>query len=312
MISQFSRARTLIALACVAAVFVPAARGDTIYLKNGSWIDGVATSRDESVLVRIGNVGQVEIPLDEVYAIEKNGLTGSEASVAVQARELQLTEDKQGAGVSEDSKDFDDETEVSESKTKKHSKSRKKSGGNDTDEEGDEEEQIAPDLKAKILVQVEDLTKQNAKFRVRAERQLKMIGAPAIPYLIPAAKNANEFTRIAVMRLFLAFGDDRVVDVCIQLLVDTNEYVRDFSNQALKRVTLQDFGFRPNASPRRRRFAQQKWQKWWTKQLELRQEEEDEDAEESSDDEEDADRDGAKGDDKDDHEYEDDKEEDET
>ena len=91
MIAQFFRARTLIALACVAAFFAPAARGDTIYLKNGSWIDGVATSRDESVLVRIGNVGQVEIPLDEVYAIERNSLTGSEASVAVEARELQLT-----------------------------------------------------------------------------------------------------------------------------------------------------------------------------------------------------------------------------
>ena len=158
------------------------------------------------------------------------------------------------------------------------------------------------------------MTKQNAKFRVRAERQLKTIGAPAIPYLVPAATHPNEFTRIAVMRLFLAFGDDRVVDVCIQLLLDTNEYVRDFSNQALKRVTLQDFGFRPNASPRRRRFAQQKWQKWWTKQLELRQEEEDEDedADESSDDEEDADSDGARGDDKEDHEDEDDEEEDET
>ena len=68
------------------------------------------------------------------------------------------------------------------------------------------------------------------------------------------------------MRLFYAFGDDRVIEPCIGRLVDSNEYVRDYAHKALVRVTGEGFGYRARATPRRRELAQRKWKAWWAKE----------------------------------------------
>ena len=244
----------------------PAAQADTVYLKNGAWIDGVAVQRDDSVLVRIGEIGRVEIELEEVYAIEKNSLTGSETTAAaVQARGVEITPQKtgkEGSSAADESAGSDAPDEApSGEKADAHDDSEKSSEREDV--ATPEVEDIAPELKTLIEKHVADLKRDQAKFRVRAERHLKGVGPPAIPFLIPLVSDAGEQTRVAVMRLFLAFGDEQVVDPCIGALLDSNEYVRDFAHQTLRRVTLENFGFHANASPRRRRFAQQKWAKWW-------------------------------------------------
>ena len=74
--------------------------------------------------------------------------------------------------------------------------------------------------------------------------------------------------RVAVFRLFHHYGDERVVESSIAALGDSNEFVRDYANRALQRITHEDFGFRPVASPRRRQHAKEKWEKWWEKEKE--------------------------------------------
>jgi hypothetical protein len=244
----------------------PAALADTVYLKNGAWIDGVAIQRDDAVLVRIGEIGRVELELDDVYAIERNSLTGSETTAAaVQARGVEITPqkvDQEDPGAADESapRDGPDEAKSGE----KRDAGNEGASSSKSQAAGDAEvEAIAPELKALIEKHVADLKRDQAKFRVRAERHLKRVGTVAIPFLIPLVRDGGEQTRVAVMRLFLGFGDERVVDPCIGALLDSNEYVRDFAQQTLRRVTLENFGFHANASPRRRRFAQQKWAKWW-------------------------------------------------
>jgi len=51
--------------------------GDTVYLKNGSSIDGVFIGKHEGhVILQIGNLGKMEFPEEEVLTIEKNARTG--------------------------------------------------------------------------------------------------------------------------------------------------------------------------------------------------------------------------------------------
>ncbi|MGH9361505.1 MAG: HEAT repeat domain-containing protein, partial [Thermoanaerobaculia bacterium] len=129
--------------------------------------------------------------------------------------------------------------------------------------------EIDPELKQRIEELIEELKRQKPRNRVQAERHLEAIGQPAIPFLIPVAKNKSDLVRIAVLRLFHSFGDDQVIEVAIEGLLDDNEYVRDYANRTLKRVSGEDFGFQPNASPRRREVAQRKWLERWDKEKKL-------------------------------------------
>jgi hypothetical protein len=249
---------------------------DTVFLKNGSLIDGIVTHRDQdSILLQIGSIGKLEIPLAEVYLIEKNKRIGGEllkSSVDVEGK-IELVKGVKGS----DSADGASKKAASKdapAAVKKPKPAAETPGGDseEVDESSpltddpvaDDEKKVDADLKERIDALVVDLESENRKFRIRAERHLKAIGRPAIPSLIPLAKSKKDLTRVAVMRLFHGFGDERVIGVCLEGLNDINEYVRDHSNRALVRITGEDFGFQSNAPPRRREQAQAKWLKWWT------------------------------------------------
>ncbi len=256
---------TFVALLGCATVSV----ADTVYLKNGAWIDGIVRSRSEkAVEIEIGDIGKVEVPAEEIHQVEKNKRTGAERRQASLDKKVELKI------VSKDGKHIvtalppntpdgsigeDNPTDGGEA------------GGKKTDPEPPEEspvqknseKKIDPDLKARIESLVADLKRQKPQVRTRAERHLKAIGEPALPFLVPLAKNEAELTRTAVFRLFHEIGDEDVIDPCIDALLDPNEYVRDFANKTLERVTHERFGYQANASPRRREAAQEKWKKWW-------------------------------------------------
>ncbi len=84
-----------------------------------------------------------------------------------------------------------------------------------------------------------------------------------MPFVTPLRKNSSELTRIAAFRILEEVGDDRAIEACIEGLSDANEYVREYANKALKRITGQDFGFVAVAAPRRRELAEAKWREWW-------------------------------------------------
>jgi HEAT repeat protein len=127
---------------------------------------------------------------------------------------------------------------------------------------------VEPQLEARIQELASELERERSQNRVRAERHLRSIGKPAIPYLVPLTKSPGDLTRIAVMKLFYSFGDERVVESCIEALFDRNEYVRDYAAKTLRRITGQNFGYSPSASPRHRAAVKKKWSSWWESELE--------------------------------------------
>jgi len=266
-------------VAAVAVLAVPSLRADTVYLKNGAWIDGRVRSRTEKVVeVEIGRIGKIEIQVSEVYEIEKNNRTGEESrpgSKEEEERIAKLTregkippvkpkEDSSGEG--ESSRPAGSKTAGDGPPDATESKAAEEPADKDASTPGAPERDVPPidpQLKARIEDLVRDLERQKAQFRSRAERHLKAIGAPALPYLLPVAKSPSELARVSAFRLFSEFGDDTVVEPCIEALADPNEYVREQANKTLERVTQKSFGYQAQASPRRRENAQQKWKKWW-------------------------------------------------
>ena len=250
----------------LAALSFSSLRADTVYLKNGAWIDGRVRSRNDKVVeIEIGKIGKMEINVEEIHEVEKNNRTGDETydrtkEDGVESGVFRLTregkkiaaEKKDG---SKDSEDDGSESDGAEAKEKKQ--------GDKGAEAVKPSPKIDPELKARIEQLIQDLIRQKTQARVRAERHLKAIGPPALPFLIPLAKNDSDLTRIAVMRLFNEFGDESVVETLIDALSDSSEYVRDLANKTLQRITHEDFGFQAQATPRRRENAQEKWKKWW-------------------------------------------------
>ena len=270
------RRPSLLLVVLVLGFVVPHLRADTVYLKNGAWIDGRVRARtDEVVEVEIGKIGKIEISVSEIYEIEKNNRTGEEKqpnSKDEEERIARLSRDAKLAGGAQKT----DGTPAKPDTTRADSSKKPEgegSGKSDVDREGAssppppegkaEDPTLDPQLKARIEELVRDLERQKPQLRTRAEVHLKAIGAPAVPFLTPLAKSANDLTRVAVFRLLSEFGDERAVDACIEALSDPNEYVRDFANRTLERVTQKSFGYVAQASPRRRETAQQKWKKWW-------------------------------------------------
>lgn len=263
---------------------------DTVYLKNGNWIDGTVGYRsDVWIELQVGDIGRMKIALEDIYLIEKNKRTGGEAIlkgyVGGQGQKEEVDpDDVEGSdeesdddGPSSGKEDGDESSRTSDPDEGDpgDSGSDAEPGEDDLEEArallGGEEEEISPELKKKIEGLVQDLQRQKSRYRVRAERQLKAVGRPAIPYLVPVLRKrdkSSDLTRIAVMRLFHSFGDDRVIEPCIDSLNDRNEYVRQYANKALIRITGENFGFQPSASPRRRELVQKKWAKWWKSELE--------------------------------------------
>ncbi len=265
----------------VALVFVPAftVRADTVYLKNGEWIDGkVSIKTNAFVELQIGDIGKIELPVEEIHSIERNSRTGGRAAETYvepkgKAEVLRGKGSEAGKSAAGDKKDSKDASKT-EGEGAKLSKVPTKTDPSLADEPKDvaadddadsapKEVPIDPDLKARILELVANLERQRSRERVQAERHLEAIGPPSIPYLLPLSKSENDLTRTAVMRLFHSFGDDRVIEPAIAGLLDDNEYVRDYAGKALKRITGEDFGFQAGASPRRREASHRKWTSWW-------------------------------------------------
>ncbi|HVR74766.1 MAG TPA: hypothetical protein VMT52_10560 [Planctomycetota bacterium] len=268
----------------------PALRGDTVFLKNGNWIDGIVRARNEKIVeIEIGRIGKVEIPLEDVHEIEKNKRTGDETQLSneIKKRDVRIVtkdgkrvllgggKDKdKGDGESEDGEEPDKEKEgeagdvlvdVDDDAEEAADEAAEEEAEKDAD--GVSSPKIDPELRAKIEQLILDLERQKPQYRVRAERHLKAIGQPALPFLLKATKHDQDLSRIAVFRLFNDFGDDTVIEASIEALLDSNEYVRDAANKTLERITRENFGYQPAASPKRRELAHAKWKRWWEKEV---------------------------------------------
>ena len=129
----------------------------------------------------------------------------------------------------------------------------------------DEEVTFAPidhELLKEIQFYLSELQRWRTTNRTRAENHLKRIGAPALPYLLPAARHPTDFTRRAIMRILQGIGGEDVISVALEALNDTDVFVRQTASEMLRHETSRDFGFRASASDRARQRALRRWEKF--------------------------------------------------
>ena len=307
-------------------------RADTIYLKNGNWIDGTIRRESKTTIdIEIGKLGILSIAQRKVSRVERNtkeaavtarsvtrvqrgkpsGSRSSRKSAKAKASEKTEADAKaddaarrdgkasKGSAAEVPAKKGQTATEVTEGrggtaqdeagKPSTETPQDDAVDGEDVDEDAadgdavDEEAEaadvdeedidakpaISPALEKEILRQVQELQRQRARNRVRAERRLKAIGKPALPYLLEEADHKSVNVRRAVFELIRRFGDDSAIDASIQALGDENDFIRDNAHRALRRITGENFGFRPMGAANSRRRSQADWKRWWKKEKKL-------------------------------------------
>jgi len=244
--SMRSAERGLLYLAVAVLLFlcgVSGARGDTVYLRNGSTIDGVVLGKHEGhVILQIGNLGKMEIPEKDVLTIEKNARTGP---------------------INPDRNDKKPERNPVEQRQKKRDG---EATAGDEKEAGEEaEEAIDPELEKEIQELVYDLTRDRASVRTRAEKRLAEIGGAVVPYVLPVATNPSELTRIAVFRILKQNPDVRATEAAIVGLEDSERFVRKLAWETLQEITGESwvFPWDDSATDSERETAAARWSEWW-------------------------------------------------
>ena len=282
MQSRVSSPTALIPAAFLLLFSAASLKADTVFLKNGAYIDGLVASRSSrSITIKIGAIGRLEVSMEDVVRVEKNSRTGSQSYVPVDERELpDFVKEKNRATASDQGEDGEGEQGDAEGSSEEGEKSDGgaevgESSDGEEGEEGkegkDEEKELDPELKADIETLVKDLQRHKSKHRRRAERKLQRIGAPAVPFLLPLVARGGDLTRITALRLVSQHaekGDPEVIEVCLKALIDENYFVRDYAAKTLRRLTSQSFGYKANAGNRLRKRAERKWRKWWTAEKE--------------------------------------------
>jgi hypothetical protein len=239
--------RGLLTLAAVIllAAGATAARGDTVYLRNGSTIDGVVLGKHEGhVILQIGNLGKMEIPEKDVLTIEKNARTGP-----INPERSEKRVDK-GNPVEQRQKKRDGE---------------QSGAGGEAGAEG-EAEPIDPELEKEIQELVYDLTRDRATVRTRAEKRLTEIGEAVVPYVLPVATNPSELTRIAVFRILKQNPDLLAVDAALVGLEDSERFVRKLAWETLQEISGESwvYPWDDSATDSERQTAAAKWREWWS------------------------------------------------
>ncbi len=256
-----SRLRRALVVSLVSAPVVwalPALlHADTVYLKNGSAIDCTVLGTHEGmVILRIGNVGRIEISEKEIENIEKNDRTGyvdPKKGVAAPAETIT----KQSPNEDNDP----DEDGASEKSAEDGG------GGEDADVEGPGGKvEIDADLEKQIKQWATDLTRQKTNYRVRAERNLIEAGPAVVPYVLPLARHPFVRTRVAVYRILKKHGGAEVIEACLLGLEDEDRFVRQLAWQTLKQVSGKSYPFPwddETATDEERHRAIERWQRWW-------------------------------------------------
>ncbi len=255
------------AVICIGLAWIaPGARADTVYLKNGAYIDGLVTARSDTLLtITIGQIGKLEVAMEDVIRVEKNSRTGSRVYAPVDRRELPDVVRKKNESPGSES---EEPTEAA-GDTAEEEETEDTVEADDTEDGDEPEAETDSALKAEIEQLVSDLQRQKTKHRRRAERRLEKIGAPAVPFLLPLVTRGGDLTRITALRLISVHAkhpDPEVTEVCIKALTDDNYFVRDYGVKTLRRLTGQDFEYDAKAAARSRGRAASKWQEWWEKE----------------------------------------------
>jgi len=225
--------------------------GDTVFLYNGTTIDGIVKARHEDTIeLQIGRFGRIFIPLELVEAVEKNDRDGT-----VQATSLSLERKRESV---------DAIKEVAPGKKNKDETEATGEGGKEAFRGYLRKEDVKdPELRRKIERFVYDLTRQRHRNRVRAERRLIEVGEPAVPFVVEVADHENHLVRLAVMRILKKVGNEAAIPPALKHLSDENEFVRQAAVEVLRTLTGKRFGYDARAPKAAREKAAAAWRAWY-------------------------------------------------
>ncbi|MDE0958469.1 MAG: hypothetical protein OSB12_07520 [Planctomycetota bacterium] len=231
-------------------------KGDTVLLVNGSRIDGLILDQNTTRLVlQIGGLGTMQIPNSTVRSIEKNGRLGPSAS---------------------DSTDSDRQQPVPpvtpvvtpQKKTRSPLLLPRADSGVKLPAE-------LPELSGRKIQQVkewvEELQRQRARNRSRAEQRLATVGPAVIPFVIPVARSSFDLARISALRILLKTPHFSSVDVALEGLSADNRWVRKLSWQLIVNISGISGEYSWDSQKRSAKRAQQsqRWHQWVQQQRRL-------------------------------------------
>ena len=291
MVSMNCRsARTTALVMLLVVVSFPAGglRADTVYLKNGAYIDGEIVSRsDRGIVVTIGRVGRIEIAHDDIVSIEKNKRNGTRAvnsrsstkahSGAPSKDEKRKTQSRGKKNSKESAADSD----ASPSGKAKSATAKSRAPRDDTEAptgtkagsrsvEDGEKSEISAELRKELVQLVHDLQRQRSRVRHRAERRLLAIGAPAVEFVLPLAENESQFTRMSAFKILASTtpeGDDTpIIEAALKGLDDDYVYAREYAANTLRKLAKEEFQYSARGAAAARQAAVSKWNVWWAEE----------------------------------------------
>jgi hypothetical protein len=205
-----------------------------VTLKNGRKIRGtvVPGPQSEPLVVDVGSMGRLHIPRDRIASVED---AAGQIEIPAEAKEAPPAPPAPPEAESKEQPAPLPRGTVS----------------------------VDPQLRAEIHENIYDLSRWRSRNRVRAENNLKAIGAPAIPFLEGVARDPFELTRRAVMRIVREVGDPAGIPIAIEGLLDPDDYVRATAGEALRRMTRRSFGYNPYGPEPERLDGYRRWRDWW-------------------------------------------------
>ena len=234
------------------------AQADTITLANGRKLYGKIISENEKeVTLNVSNAGTVTVKRKEIEKIEKDEKEGPHVLPPSESPLVTPASEKKGV-------------------PQKGAEEKEKKEGEKAAAAGEEvrKEEIDPKLKERIEALAAQLGHRQASWRSNARVELVKIGKQAVAILVNVLESGStSFHRWGAAQVLGDIGDERATEALVKCLRDADEFVRKESNDALKKITRQDFGYDPLAGSEVREAAARKWEEWWQKQKEKAQEE---------------------------------------
>ena len=225
---------------------------DTVFLTNGSKIDGIVVSENaQEVVLKVGSLGTLRLQRKNVAKIEENRRTGTTSGKSDSHR-------KPLPGKPQSTQHDASVSNVSVS-LRIHL-----------------DAPVAPlqgELRALADQWVKDLQRQKVTYRTRAEKQLAVLGPSIVPHLQSVARSSFVRARICALRLLVRFPRYESMPVALVGLEASDPWVRKWSSELAGKISgkIQNFPWKDESAGSSRARLKKVWNDWYADQEKLRE-----------------------------------------
>ena len=236
-----------------------------IYLKNGRKLIGTVldTTVDEPIKVQIGQIGILIMPRDDVARIEEEAGVIS-VPAATEAEVSPVPE----APAADELDTLKEEIKAEILRELLQELLNVRLGSLEAGAEPYPvvtRTTLTGETAGRVREALRELTRHRTQNRVRAERRLKSMGAPVLPYVQSLVHHPFELTRRAVQRIVRDIGSQGGVPIAIEGLSDEDKFVRELAHEALRKLLPEAnaIAYRPSAPRGKLAEAQEEYRATW-------------------------------------------------